>query len=437
MNPYLTPIISCLIVLCLSGPAFADPAGSPDKTFNKTGIVKDSLPQLHETVKDVAVQSDGRIIVVGTSSSGNGSDAFLARYTSDGKLDSSFNGKGYVVKDYDFIDYLTTVKLQRNGKIVAAGSLYGSEDPQARLIVCRYNSNGTLDTSFNGKGYIIFSEHTEDTAFGVEIDASGRIITAGSAIINDQFHILICRFSSNGTLDTSFAGNGYYVSETTNDSAYALALQHDGKIIAAGAAYSDKEKSWVLALFAFLQNGKPDTSFNKSGRLLIPTAESSFYSLAVQPNGNIIGGGYATFVDEENYIYQLDPIIFQINKNGVLDSNFNVKWAINLSFINMEYNNMVVTDVAVAPDGKIVFCGYQYGLDESSYDIFVCRYTSDGNLDYSFGQGGYILCDFGNTFEIDAHVAVTANGSIIVAGNTSKEYRQYYNEDLFLLKLRP
>jgi uncharacterized delta-60 repeat protein len=437
LNFHFKKPIFVLSFFCLMSLTFADSPGSLDKTFNKTGMVKDSLPQLHETVKDVAVQSDGKIIVVGTTRIGNGTDAFLARYTSDGKLDSSFNGKGYMVKEYDFIDYLTAVKLQRNGKIVVAGNLYDSEGAQARLIVCRYNSNGTLDTSFNGKGYTIFSDHTEDTAFGVEIDASGRIITAGYAMINDQLHILICRFLSNGTLDTSFAGNGYYVSETTYDAAYALALQHDGKIIAAGAAYSDDKKSWVLALFAFLQNGKPDTSFNKGGRLIIPVPESSFYSLAVQQNGNIIGGGYFTSVDEEDYFDHLDLIILQINKNGILDSDFSIHWATNLSFINWEDNNMVVTDVAVAPDGKIVFCGYQYGFNESSYDIFVCRYTSDGNLDHNFGEDGYLVYDFGKTYEIDAHLAITSNGSIIVAGNTSKAYNQYYNEDLFLLKLRP
>lgn len=424
-------------MLCLCGLAYGDPSGSLDKSFNRTGQVKDSLPQFLETVKDVELQNDGKILVAGSCNSGDGSDTLLARYTSGGKLDTAFNGKGYIVNNFDYLDYFTAVKTLPDGKIVAVGSIYSGDGSQARLIVCRYNSNGTPDKAFNGTGYLIFSQHAEDTAFDLQIDSAGRIITAGYAKINDQFHVLICRFAANGTLDSSFAANGYYTSESPNDAAYALVLQHDGKIVAAGSAYSAKEKSWVLALFAFSQNGKPDTGFNGNGRLIIPMAESSFYALALSGNGDIIAGGYSTFIDEANYIYQLDPIIFRIHKNGVFDGDFNEKWAINLSIINLASNNMVVTDVAVAPDGKIVFCGYQYGFSESSYDIFVCRYKSDGNFDVSFGQGGYAIYDFGNTFDIDASLAITKNGSIIITGNTSKAYREYDNEDLFLLKLKP
>jgi len=437
MMHYIKQLTLVLVFLCLSCLAFADSPGSFDKTFNKTGIVKDSLPHLLETVMDVILQNDRKIVVAGTSSTSNGSDAFIARYTSGGKLDSSFNGKGYIVKNFDFDDYLTAVKIQSDGKIVAAGSIYSADGSKSRLLICRYNTDGTPDRSFNSTGYIIFSEHTEDSTFDMEIDSSGKIITAGYAKIKGQFHVLICRFTSNGSLDRSFAGNGYYTSENTYDAAYALALQNDGKIVAAGTAYSDKEKYWVLAFFGFSHSGKPDTSFNSTGRLLIPMAESCFYSLAVSRNGNIIGGGYSTFVDEENFIYQIDPIVFRINKNGVFDSSFNKKWAINSSMMNMESKNMLVTEIAVASDGKIVFCGYQYGQDDSSYDIFICRYKSDGSLDYGFGKGGCVICDFGNTFEINSHLSIDNNGSIIVAGNTSKEYREQYNDGLFILKLQP
>jgi uncharacterized delta-60 repeat protein len=433
----LKKIIILFIFTTLSVLVFADPAGSLDKTFNKTGMVKDSFPQLLETLKDVALQNDGKIVVSGYAQTDNGSDAFLARYTSDGKLDLSFNGKGYLLQNYDLYDYFNAVKVQSDGKIVAAGSIYSANNSRVRVIVCRFNPDGTPDASFNSTGYVIFSKHAEDTSFCMDIDPSGKIITGGYAKINNQFHMLVCRFSAGGALDASFANKGYYTTETTADAVYAVALQDDGKIITAGAAYSNQDKFWVLAFFALLSSGKPDTSFNKIGELVIPMPESSFYSLAISGNGSIVGGGYYTHIDEANFIYELNPIVFRINKNGVFDKGFNEKWVMNVTVINMENKNMVVTDIAAAPDGKIVFCGYQYGADNSSYDIFVVRYKSDGSIDYEFGQDGILLCDFGKTFEIDAHLAVTKNGSVIVAGNTSKEYRDFYNDGLFIMKIKP
>src|SRR5262249_21955485 len=142
-----------------------------------------------DAAQGVAIQADGKIVVVGIAST----DLAVARYNSDGSLDTSFDGDGKVTTNFGAIDSAQRVTIQSDGKIVVAGGTGTSG-----LALARSNANGSLDTDFDGDGLITAAGL--GNARGLALDSSGRIVT-----VTDS---RILRFSSTGSLDTNFDGDG-------------------------------------------------------------------------------------------------------------------------------------------------------------------------------------------------------------------------------------
>jgi uncharacterized delta-60 repeat protein len=179
----------------------------------------------------VALQGDGKIVVAGVAGGGaTGNDFALARYNPNGTLDPNFSGDGKRRTSFGGSDQATGVAIQANGRIVAVG--YGGPGG----VLARYNPDGSLDTSFSGDG-------KQTTNFlapnGVAIQANGKIVVAGVArggpTVND---FALARYNPNGSLDTSFSGDG---KETTSfggsdDRATGVAIQANGRIVVVGRA---------------------------------------------------------------------------------------------------------------------------------------------------------------------------------------------------------
>jgi uncharacterized delta-60 repeat protein len=160
----------------------------------------------------------------------------LARYNTDGTLDTSFGTDGKVTTNFTpGADGANSAAVQTNGKIVAAG-LAGDAD--TKFALARYNVDGTLDTSFSSDGKVRTNFTGDfDTANDLAIQADGKVVAAGFAGgANTTF--ALARYETDGTLDTSFGGDGRVTTNFTADfdAAFALALQADGKIVAAGFA---------------------------------------------------------------------------------------------------------------------------------------------------------------------------------------------------------
>jgi uncharacterized delta-60 repeat protein len=172
-------------------------SGQLDTSFSGDGKVttafaSESVDEAHA----VAVQSDGKIVAAGESAG----DFALARYTTTGTLDTSFGDGGRVETVFDLgsDDVASALAIQADGKIVAAGV------SNNRFALARYNTDGTLDTSFNGDGKLMthFAAGSADLALAVAIQADGKIVAAG--VSNDRF--ALARYNTNGTLDTTFGG---------------------------------------------------------------------------------------------------------------------------------------------------------------------------------------------------------------------------------------
>jgi len=260
-------------------------SGQLDTGFGNQGIVLTTIGN-NSTINGIAVQTDGKIVAAGYTE--KNSDFAIARYTSSGVLDTSFGGgDGIEITDfYTDNDRATAVKIQSDGKIVAVG-LSVDLDLSTNFAIARYNSNGSLDTSFNGSGKVTTLTECGADALGIQSD--GKIVVTGS--LDD---IYLARYTTSGVLDTTFGTNGIV---TTNiggnyDNAYDLAIDAAGRILISGSTISNGNEDMVVA--KYLTSGNLDTSFdNGDGIVTISLGTNSdiAYSLSLQSNGGIIVGG--------------------------------------------------------------------------------------------------------------------------------------------------
>ena len=262
-----------------------NPDGSLDESFGNEGKLVTVITNFNGKVNWIAVQTDGKIILAGKW----GSDFVLLRYNQDGTLDTSFNGNGQVDTDFGGGDEAKGIAIQSNGKIILVGRTWVNyaED----FAIARYNLNGQLDTSFNGNGKVTTDFGEGEKANAVAIQPDGRIVVAGSG---GYGKFALARYNPNGSLDTSFSGDGKVITDFGGQfvscSANAVALQPDGKIIAAG------EYGGYFAVVRYNQDGTEDATFDGDGRVItniLGLTPANIRGVAVQPDGKIVAGGYA------------------------------------------------------------------------------------------------------------------------------------------------
>jgi uncharacterized delta-60 repeat protein len=264
-------------------------------------------PEAH----DVAIQPDGKIVAVGnvypTESKSTGTFA-LVRYNPDGTLDSTFGGDGRVVTDMTSgEDVAVAVAIQADGSIIAAGKVAPLNGVDTAFGLARYEPNGALDSTF-GEGGQVTTDFTTgpDRAEDVVLQADGKVVAAGAAsAIPLHGRFALARYNTDGTLDTSFSGDGKVATNfsSKSDMASAVAVQATGKIVAAGGA-SASRKGGSLAFFALARynaDGTLDTSFSGDGKVTTNFTNSRDWALdvAVQANGRIVAAGIAGYDSPE------------------------------------------------------------------------------------------------------------------------------------------
>jgi uncharacterized delta-60 repeat protein len=255
-------------------------SGSPDQTFGSSGRV--TTPLGANDFAALVIQPDGRIIVAGHTG-GLTSDFAVFRYTSNGSLDPTFGpgGGGRVITDLGGEDIPRDVALQSDGKIVVAGEGIGGASSD--FAVVRYNSNGSVDLSFGSAGRVgtnFFGG--DDFAASVAIQPDGKIIVAGGAC-DARCMIAFARYHRNGLQDETFGVDGLVTADLSllAHAASSVALQSDGKILIAGGGNEDE-----IRLLRYFPDGRPDTSFGFQGAI-IDTFRSAA-AMVVQPDGKIV-----------------------------------------------------------------------------------------------------------------------------------------------------
>ncbi|MBI5777996.1 MAG: hypothetical protein HZA49_00880, partial [Planctomycetes bacterium] len=242
-----------------------------------------------------ALQPDGKIVAAGYFYNGADIDIALVRYDVNGSLDTTFDTDGVVTTTISSggSDYAYAIALQPDGKILIAG--LSDTTGNYSFTIVRYNTNGSLDTAFDTDGVVtttIGSSNAESYTMALQPD--GKIVIAGYSYSGVSDIFTLARYNTNGALDTTFDTDGI-VTTTIGILSYAraIAVQADGKIVVAGYAYNGLYDDSTLARYN--TNGTLDTGFDTDG--IITTTIGSSYSyakaVAVQADGKIVAAGYA------------------------------------------------------------------------------------------------------------------------------------------------
>ncbi len=375
-----------------AGDAGATP-GDLDTSFGTGGVTTTA----NGSAEAVAIQADGKIVAAGT-----GNQSFvLIRYNTDGTPDVAFGNAGVVRTTIGYFCEAHAVTVQGDGKIVVAGRSYGST---YYLTLARYNGDGSLDGTFGSAGIVTLAVGDDSGAHGISIQSDGKIVVAGYSHNAISFVFLLARFNPDGTLDSAFGAAGLASTAIANSAvAQALAIQSDGKIVAAGDSWDGSADTFALARHN--SDGSPDLGFGIGG-VVTTGVVGIARSVAIQSDGKIVAAGTP---------YQL----VRYNADGTLDATFGGTGIVSTHVAKGEGQAYAL---AIQSDGKIVAAGTagtgRYG---TNYNFVLSRYGSDGMLDGSFGVGGLAITDVGGPSSSDGvyALAVQNDGKLVAAGYCS------------------
>lgn len=229
-----------------------NPDGTIDSAFDNDGFIITILDSDYDIGISLAVQDDDKIVFGGISNNEGEADFALVRYTRNGVIDSTFGLNGIVITNFNQrADYIRTLKIQRDGKIVAGGLTSDNSFLNQQIALVRYNSNGTLDSSFGTNGKAIPDLADFPGANAIDLDSSDRIIALGPTP-NASYYVL-ARFNTNGSLDSSFGINGIAKAGLPQQgiAPYGLAIQKDQKIVATGHGLIAGDTNEKMITFRF------------------------------------------------------------------------------------------------------------------------------------------------------------------------------------------
>ncbi|HYV92913.1 MAG TPA: T9SS type A sorting domain-containing protein [Chitinophagales bacterium] len=334
----------------------------------------------------------------------------VAAFAQAGELDSTFDSDGIVSTAIGAgNDGARSMAIQSDGKIIAAG--YSSDGVyEYYFTLARYNSDGTLDNSFGNGGEVITAiGSSNDHAYALAIQPDGKIIAAGFSFNGTDKDIAVARYNSDGTPDNSFSNDGKVTTAigTDQDVAFAVTLQPDGKIIVAGYSWNGNEAE-DFALVRYNSDGSLDNSFSADGK--VTTAVGSYgdaaWSVALQPDAKIVAAGISFNGSDPDFA------IVRYNADGTLDNSFGTAGIVTTAIGSW---NDDAYSMALQPDGKIVVAGDSW--NGTDYDFALARYNTDGVLDTSFNTDGKVITDIGTYDDFAYSLALQPDGKMVVAGS--------------------
>jgi uncharacterized delta-60 repeat protein len=420
-------ILALVAAALLMPDAVSAQAGALDPAFDGDGRIVTDFFGGREQAHDVVIQPDGRIIAAGFAidpATATAGDFALSRYNVDGSLDASFGANGRVATDF-FLDNdnIDAIAMQPDGKIIAVG--FASRGGAVHLAMARYNTDGALDTTFGtggtvtstlGRGLAVTVQSdgrivvgtwtgtstlarfdaggTLDATFGgggtasvdftvndLTVDASGKIVAAGTGTVivgpdpEDPGGVIgrevfaVARLNVDGSRDATFGGGATVLTDISGSSgvssrAMAVVVQADGRIVAAGTANG-------FALERLLDDGTLDTTFGTGGVATAhPTGNNDqAFDVALQVDGKFVVAGWSIGRASSN-----DFALARFNSDGTLDRDFGEAGAVTTDFLHNTAD--LGSAVAIAPDGRIVVAGYTNVGDFSTDTFALARYLA-------------------------------------------------------------
>ena len=358
-----------------------------DTSFGTNGfVITPSEVNIH--LYDAATQADGKIIAAGCSGTSPNLEVTLIRYNANGSLDTTFGTAGMVKTDFfDFYDCARAIALQTDGKIVIGGTVHLAANNNAISLLARYNYNGTLDTTFGSGGKVTNDQMSQAT--DIAIQANGRIVIVGQdvAMPVDDRNFVVMRYHANGSLDTSFGGDGIVETDFDGNSAtaWSVAIQSNNRILVGGSEGALLGSRFAMARYN--PDGSLDSAFGVAGKVtadLAGTHDSAAEKIALLPDGRILLAGRADH--ETNWTIGL--AVARFYANGNLDTTFGVSGGATTFFT--EDHITACGGIEVLANGKIVLGG----TFSSAEGLVITRYNANGTADTQFGDNGQVITDF-------------------------------------------
>jgi uncharacterized delta-60 repeat protein len=368
-------------------------SGEVDFTFGTKGKVKTRLgaaEDIEDALTDMALQADGKTVVVGRVWTGLSNDLAVVRYNPDGNLDPSFGRQGVVTTDFtspDMPRYLgpsydeaSALLIQADGKLVVGGTS-----------LVRYNPDGSLDASFGVGGRV------RTVARALALQRDGKLVAIGAA----EGTFALARYYPDGSVDSSFGTDGVVISQISRvDAANDMALQTDGKLVVVGQAFDGRRIDF--AMVRYHPDGTLDHSFGTGGKV---TSDFCAHQIEEQYAqhvglGTIQGGGWRVGVQTDGKIVVTGTpsnvlcsgsVMFRYNSDGSLDTTFGESGRVTTA---MTRNDGSFGAQVIQDDGKIVVVG------TSGKGFAVARYNPDGTLDHTFGTGGKVTTRIGTGYTV-------------------------------------
>jgi len=391
--------------------AYAQQPGNFDGDFSADGVGYYYVPDYSGPclAYALAIQPDGKIVIAGNSSidANSSGNITLMRLNPDGSADEWFGNQlfwnsannyfspmGFAIENA-FVAGFTAkaVAILPNGDIVAGATSYSSNG----FVLQNFGTSGYLNTNFSNDGTVITNLGSSATFYALAVQPDGKIIAAGDAATgNESSTFALVRYDQYGNEDATFSFDGIVTTSigfSYSSSARAVAVQPDGKIIAAG------HYGGQCALARYHADGTLDNTFGTNGKVITSVDDESIINaIALQPNGKIVAAGYSFNLNS----FQDYKTLVRYNANGSLDNSFGVNGIATVS-------DGSFTGVAIQPDGKIVATGTR----NSSETVDVIRFNANGTPDNTFGVQGIAYPIFGAQSQA---IALQPDGKIVVAG---------------------
>lgn len=399
--------------------------GLLDPNFGNGGVVVSPVSMTFEDgARAVAVQpADGKIVAVGYVDRGGGNyDFAVARYNTDGSLDTTFDGDGIAITAISAgRDEAHAVAIQPDGQIVVAG-VASNTTTGTDFVVARYNSSdGSLDTSFNGSGYITTDfGSTNDEVFAVALQSTGKIVAVGQTGSLTDTSFALARYTTTGMLDVTFGINGRQVTSFDDgvDAAYAVAIQTNDKIVVAGIAdnISGPGINNDFALARYEIDGALDPTFGNAGKVMtaVGAADEGAFAVGIQQStGKIVAAGAVLNAAGNN-----DFGVVRYNVDGSLDTTFAAGGPVpGTTLTDMAGGNDVALALMIQPDDKIMVGGAAFVTNQGN-DLALARYHADGGADMTFDADGKTVTNISAAHDTAYGLALRPGGKVVLVGST-------------------
>ncbi len=372
-----------------------------------------------------AEDSQKRIIAVGDNGDRGAVDLVdlvLVRINNNGTLDTTFGGGDGLIEDDakgdDVADHTRDMEIDSDGKIVVVG--FGADDDDGTtvrdMIVRRFNDDGTRDNTFGGGDGLFVDVNTDSEGSAFEFDADGKIVVAGT--IDDE--AALWRLNSDGTLDTTFDGDGF-VTLDAGTRANDVAIDGDGKIVICGDNFLDDDQGGVnngdvnAFVARFNDDGTLDTTFDVDGIVNIDdvieaAGQDILNAIAIDGAGKIVAAGHANNAGNEG---DFQILVTRLNSDGSADDNFGTDSVVLVEFVvdeDHEGHDVIIDGNSILVTGRVSDNG-------ATSAMLTARFNNNGTLDTTFSQDGIFVTQepeeqeiVGNSLFIDSQARIVITG---------------------------